>query len=161
MTSSAASLVVDSLVGLLGDMLTLQDALDDTLHRKLDALTRHDSLALRSAADDERAVSQDIARLDDRRRTVLARIHAAAVTAVDDFDTITNIAARVPPDAGRRLIDLSTALRTRMLAVANTHRATTQAVAEMLADDRRECSNAAPASRRAQSLSLSLPESVR
>ena len=67
----------------------------------------------------------------------------------------------VPRDAGRRLIDLSTALRTRMLAVANTHRATTQAVAEMLAHDRHECVAAAPASRRNQSLSLSLPESVR
>lgn len=161
MTSSAASFVVDSLVGLLGEMLSLQDSLDVALHRKLDALTRHDALALRSAADDERAVSQDIARLDDRRRTVLARIHAAAVTPADDFDSITNIAARVPSDAGRRLVDLSTALRTRMLAVAKTHRATTQAVAEMLAHDRHECVAAAPASRRNQSLSLSLPESVR
>ena len=161
MTSSAASFVVHSLVGLLGEMLALQDALELALRRKLDALTRHDAIALRVAADDERAVSQDIARLDDRRRTELARIHAAAVTPADDFDSITNIAARVPRDAGRRLLELSTALRTRMLAVANTHRATTQAVAEMLAHDRHQCLAAAAAPRRPQTLSLSLPESVR
>jgi predicted transposase YdaD len=135
MTTDRVQPTCEELAGVLEQMAGLQDALHGILRDKLEAMRRADVDGMLAASHREGRVCRDVAALDERRRELADRLSAALPgnpPRPGQAASLRQLAARLEPGAGRRLLEVGRRVGERMLAVAEANRVVELVSQEML-----------------------------
>lgn len=117
--------LVGELAIILAELCELQDRLREAIDAKLTAMRKSDVEQMGKASAREGELVGRVARLDDRRRKVVADLcKAVGMPAMRNPGDVSlrTLIAQLPADHAERLTDLANALRDKMLHVAEANR---------------------------------------